>query len=381
MVKADPKTSVPVLVVNIRSQLKYTPSYRNVWIDKQKALEKMHDLKTAPAYSNDRLPRGCQVFKRLFWSFKQCRDAFIYCKPLVQIDGTFMLRRHVCPQPDLGVISNRDTEILAVIERQESQWHRTYHRYYLRHVASNYYGQFRSTSEKRQVTNMGYEISKDHFHEMLAVFLLVNKEGANYLCNIPFEQWTQAYDGGLQYGHMTSNLAECINSMLKGTHHLPIIAVVQETYFCLVAVFPKRATSYKGQMQGGHLWCAKIPDERKWSSVPLAPFKLLCDRELRRKPTGRLARLEYVTIWISEKQQTNRAFGRGYGCSGGIVVPRAGDLVMGVGRMIHLDRKMNAEVFASPIVEVFESHKAMGNGKKNSSPTVPCAIPHATAAY
>ncbi|KAH1121326.1 hypothetical protein J1N35_004486 [Gossypium stocksii] len=29
-----------------------------------------------------------------------------------------------------------------------------------------------------------------------------------------------------------------------------------------------------------------VPDERKWTSVSLAPFKLLPDRELRRKPKG-----------------------------------------------------------------------------------------------
>ncbi|KAH1056548.1 hypothetical protein J1N35_034613 [Gossypium stocksii] len=226
-----------VIIANIRSQLRYTPSYRKAWIAKQKALEKIYggwdashnklwqwcqmleryvtgciiDLQTEPAYYNDRLLRGCQVFKSLFWSFKQYRDAFPYCKPLVQIDGTFMygysstiascgtgwLSRHVCPQPNICVISDRGTGILAAIARQGSMWHRTHHRYCLRHVASNYYRKFHSTTEKRQVTNMGYEISKNFFHEMLAILRSVNEEGANYLCNIPFEQWTQAYDNGL----------------------------------------------------------------------------------------------------------------------------------------------------------------------------------------
>ncbi|MFQ6627259.1 hypothetical protein Gotur_005402, partial [Gossypium turneri] len=188
---------------------------------------------------------------------------------------------------------------------------------------------------------------------------------------------------------MTSNLAECINSVLKGTCHLPITSVVRKTYFHLATLFPKRAASYAGQMQGGHVWCNKVvqeinkakvlantvhtvchdqdnlwfcvtefdrphqgviggqycvhlrnrtydcgmfdafrypcahvlaacqnlrldpmsyvdevyklenmynvwrhvfqpvPDERKWPPVLLAPFKLLPDRELRRKPKGR----------------------------------------------------------------------------------------------
>ncbi|MFQ6669266.1 hypothetical protein Gotur_034587 [Gossypium turneri] len=86
---------------------------------------------------------------------------------------------------------------------------------------------------------MGYEINKDCFHEMLAVLRLINSEGTDYLCNIRFEQWAQAYDDGLRYGHMTSNLAECINSILKGTRHLPITLVVRETYFRLTVLFPK----------------------------------------------------------------------------------------------------------------------------------------------
>ncbi|MFQ6661799.1 hypothetical protein Gotur_029820 [Gossypium turneri] len=108
---------------------------------------------------------------------------------------------------------------------------------------------------------MGYEISKDRFYEMLAVLRSVKDEGADYLCNIPFEQWTQVYNGSLRYGHMTLNLAECINSVLKGTRHLPITSIVQETYFRLAALFPKRAASYAGQMQGGHVWCRKILQE------------------------------------------------------------------------------------------------------------------------
>ncbi|KAH1082228.1 hypothetical protein J1N35_021989 [Gossypium stocksii] len=98
----------------------------------------------------------------------------------------------------------------------------------------------------------GYEINKDHFHEMLGILRSVSHQGTDYLYNIPFEQWTQAYDGGLRYGHMTTNLTECINSVLKGMRHLSITSVVRETYFYLAALFPKRAVSYKGQMQGGH---------------------------------------------------------------------------------------------------------------------------------
>ncbi|KAK5785729.1 hypothetical protein PVK06_040344 [Gossypium arboreum] len=110
---------------------------------------------------------------------------------------------------------------------------------------------------------------------MLAILCSVNEEGTDYLCNIPFEQWTQAYEN-LRYGYMTSNLAECINSILKGTRHLLIIAVVRETYFRLAALFPKRAASYKGQMQGGHVWCAKVLREINKAKARANTMHIVC---------------------------------------------------------------------------------------------------------
>ncbi|KAH1031979.1 hypothetical protein J1N35_044153 [Gossypium stocksii] len=58
-----------------------------------------------------------------------------------------------------------------------------------------------------------------------------------------------------------------------------------------------------------------------------------------------------------------------------------GVVVVDVGRMTHLDRTKNVEMFASPTAEVFESHKAIGIGNEKSSMTVPRAILLTTAAY
>ncbi|KAK5785500.1 hypothetical protein PVK06_040091 [Gossypium arboreum] len=248
--EVDLRTSVLCIIANIRSQLRYMPSYRKAWIAKQKALEKMHSG----------------------------------------------LRRHVCPQPDIFIISDWGIGILAAIEQHGSLWDCTHHRCCLR-----------------------YDINKDRFQEMLGNLRSVNDQCADYLCNIPFEQWTQAYDDSLRYGHITTNLVDCINFILKGTRHLPITSVVQETYFHLGELFPKTcdcgtfdALRYPCAhaivaCQNLHLdpmryvnevykienmysvWRHVFPpvlDKRKWPSVSLAPFKLLPDRELHRKPKG-----------------------------------------------------------------------------------------------
>nr|KYP61256.1 hypothetical protein KK1_023687 [Cajanus cajan] len=57
---------------------------------------------------------------------------------------------------------------------------------------------------------------------------------------IPKEQWTLAWDGGRRWGHMTTNLAEAINSILKKIRNLPIFAIIMLTYKRCNALFIKR---------------------------------------------------------------------------------------------------------------------------------------------
>ncbi|KAL4394067.1 hypothetical protein AHAS_Ahas02G0114900 [Arachis hypogaea] len=42
------------------------------------------------------------------------------------------------------------------------------------------------------------------------------KAYTNWFDQIPREQYALAFDGGYQWGHMTTNFVECINSVLKG---------------------------------------------------------------------------------------------------------------------------------------------------------------------
>ncbi|KAK5803690.1 hypothetical protein PVK06_031339 [Gossypium arboreum] len=139
ILKVDPRISISCIIVSIRSQMRYMPSYHKPWIAKKKELEKMRsgwdasynevwqwcqmleryvpgyttDLEMVSAYYNERLLRGCQVFKHLFWSFKQCRDTFVYCKPSVQIDGTFMYSRYT-HRLLLAVTQNGSGRILLI---------------------------------------------------------------------------------------------------------------------------------------------------------------------------------------------------------------------------------------------------------------------------
>jgi len=97
------------------------------------------------------------ILNHVFWAFKPCIPGFIYCKPIVQVDEIFLigkyhgtlliaigqddsknifslafaiveshskktwmwflhyLRRYVTPQPNLRIISDRGTNLLATM--------------------------------------------------------------------------------------------------------------------------------------------------------------------------------------------------------------------------------------------------------------------------
>ena len=107
--------SVPTLIAHIRDDLGYTTTYRKAWLAKQWAIEQVYEnweqsynelprlllamqtfipgtivnMQTQPALDQHGEPiPGHVTFHRLFWSFKACIDGFVFCKPLVQVDGT-----------------------------------------------------------------------------------------------------------------------------------------------------------------------------------------------------------------------------------------------------------------------------------------------------
>lgn len=57
---------------------------------------------------------------------------------------------------------------------------------------------------------------------------------------------------------MKTNLTECINFVLKETHHFLLTSMVKETYFKLAALFPKLAKTFVGQIKDNHVWCELV---------------------------------------------------------------------------------------------------------------------------
>ncbi|XP_019455157.1 PREDICTED: uncharacterized protein LOC109356266 [Lupinus angustifolius] len=202
------------------------------------------------------------ILDRIFGAFKPCIEGFVYCKPILQVDGTFFtgkytgtlllarsqdgnkrvfpvafvivegetkedwewffynLKTYVTPQENLCIISDRGTSLLAALR--------------------------------------SHELMRPQFERMLNSLRQKNARTEAWLDRIPKEKWSQTYDEGGRYGHMTTNLAECINGFLKGSRALPITALVRATYYRLDECFNEHRNEASNMIMEGHVYCEEL---------------------------------------------------------------------------------------------------------------------------
>ena len=56
------------------------------------------------------------------------------------------------------------------------------------------------------------------------------KQTFSWIDHILLVKWSKAYDRGKKYDHITTNLAKCMNFILKGARSLLIFALLKETF-------------------------------------------------------------------------------------------------------------------------------------------------------
>ncbi|XP_016206460.1 uncharacterized protein LOC107646823 [Arachis ipaensis] len=142
------------------------------------------------------------------------------------------LRQHVTPQPGLLVISDRHNGIKAALEAPDGGWlpPSAYRAFCIRHVAANFALTFKGKDARKLLVNAAYakiEVEFDYWFDILQSEDPVMCEWAN---RIDYSLWTQHRDEGRRFGHMTTNIFECMNSILKGVRNLPVASLVKATY-------------------------------------------------------------------------------------------------------------------------------------------------------
>ncbi|XP_057738191.1 uncharacterized protein LOC130955370 [Arachis stenosperma] len=116
----DAAVTVKVLQQATEADYGFRPTYRKVWMAKQKAVAQIYGdweesyaelprwmlgvqstmagtvtvLKTSPVRLGDQVDESTVYFHRLFWTFSPCIEAFRHCKPLVNIDDTHLYGKY-----------------------------------------------------------------------------------------------------------------------------------------------------------------------------------------------------------------------------------------------------------------------------------------------
>ncbi|RYR13244.1 hypothetical protein Ahy_B04g070342 isoform A [Arachis hypogaea] len=209
LVEADPSLKVKSVIAEVESKFNYTVSYRKAWLAKQK-VDGTH------LYGKY---KGC-----LLVAVSQDGNNNIVPIAFAIVEGEtsdawhfFLsnLRQHVVTRDSVGLISDRHESINAAVERSNGAWSppRAFHMFCIRHIESNFLRKFKAPYLQKLVVNIGYSRTVREYEVRYQRLRERGEAYTNWLNRIPREQYALAFDGGYRWGHMTTNLMECINSL------------------------------------------------------------------------------------------------------------------------------------------------------------------------
>ncbi|XP_057720415.1 uncharacterized protein LOC130934910 [Arachis stenosperma] len=212
-------------------------------------------IETRPLYNGNEEAQGVKILHRVFWSFNPCVRAFRHCKPLVQVDGTHLygkykgtllvavaqdgnqnivpiafalvegetadawhfflrnLRMYVVRKDGVGMISDRHESIRAAVNRSGGDWQppRAWWMFCIRHIGSNFLRAFKVPRLQKLVVNIGYSRTVEEYNINYKRLEERGEAYARWCDAIGLRHWVLAFDEGHRWGHMTTNLVECIN--------------------------------------------------------------------------------------------------------------------------------------------------------------------------
>ncbi|XP_020978010.1 uncharacterized protein LOC110271430 [Arachis ipaensis] len=254
LVEADPSLKVKSVIAEVQSKFNYTVSYRKTWLAKQKSVEKIFGgweapyealpiwfetmchkessavvhFETMPAYQGDDLVTDIRDGNNNIVPI-----AFAIVEEETSDAWHFFLsnlRQHVVTRDGVRLISDRHD---SIVERSNGAWSppKAFHMFCIRYS--------RTVRE--------YEVWYQRLRERGEAY-------TNWLDRIPREQYVLAFDSGYRWGHMTTNLVECINSVLKSARNLPITALVKATFYRLNELFTRKRAEAEARINAGHVY-------------------------------------------------------------------------------------------------------------------------------
>ncbi|KAL9683275.1 hypothetical protein QQ045_015095 [Rhodiola kirilowii] len=228
------------------------------------------------------LDSGNVSVNRVFWAFYPAIEGFKHCRPVISIDATHLIgkwkgvlmiavtfdaengilpiayalvesenvdswkwfmmciQNGVTERQGLCIISDRHSGIMRVMKEDDWKPPNAYHRYCIRHFASNLNQKVKCIAHRHLLKDIAKENQQIKFCNHFTDFkeLLKDKPDAvKWLEKVNPKYWSLAYDiGGRRWGSMTTNQSKSFNHVLMPCRDLPITALVHFTF--------KQANSY-----------------------------------------------------------------------------------------------------------------------------------------
>ncbi|KAI0524850.1 hypothetical protein KFK09_004239 [Dendrobium nobile] len=264
-------------------------------------------------------------FQRLFWAFGPSITGWKYCRPVLSLDGTFLLGKYrgtlltaigmdannglyplafavvesecteswiwflrqvnellpvVTNRPNLCIISDRHA---GLVRGCREIFPNVAHRHCLRHLRENFKKAIRQMGIGdvdflcQKMYAAGNTDDRSFFNRCMEDMRRIKVDIHQWLVDRDVSRWSLINDGGFRFGVMTTNAAESFNGVLKRARGLPIQALITAIYYNIISMFMRRLEFIATEEQQNNNFFAprvqtllkKVEEEARRMSEPI----------------------------------------------------------------------------------------------------------------
>jgi MULE transposase domain/MuDR family transposase/SWIM zinc finger len=302
--RLQPSYTAKEIQVDIKTELGVDITYDKAWAAKELATKNINgtyeeSYAKLPKYCEDLVNSnpgttafiesiGENKFRRMFVSFGASAQGFAHCLPIIGLDGTHLkskylgilltatsvdalgslypiafavvdaenvdnwlwflttLRKSILEPHAPNYLDNGSLVLLSdrqkgLVNGVESVFPGLPHGYCLRHLEENFHKQFKNVELKRLLWKAARAITKEEYDAALQDMATINPTSVTWLLeHAPPQHWAELYFPGHRYGHLTSNIAEALNSWLLEARELPILPMFERIRHLLMDWYNKR---------------------------------------------------------------------------------------------------------------------------------------------
>ncbi|XP_016168281.1 uncharacterized protein LOC107610793 [Arachis ipaensis] len=269
MVRADTAVCIKVLLNVREAHFGFRPTYRRVWLAKQKVVTHIYRhldesynelprwvlgvqmtmpnsvavLRTSSVQVGGQVDDSQAYFHRIFLTFPPHIETFRHCKPLVSVDGTHLYGKYGGTLL-VAIAQDGNSNILpitfALVEGENAKsWS-----FFLSHLCYHVTPQpgilvisdwhngikvaleapdggwlppatYRGKDARRLLVNAAYAKTNVEFDYCFDILQTEDPSMWDWANKIEYAMWTQHRDEGRRFGQTTMNISECVNSILK----------------------------------------------------------------------------------------------------------------------------------------------------------------------